>query len=290
MRYVVQYTGTEVGSTWEPQITLYDYAVSGAVCSNNISPRTDSTIDAPFPAVLEYEVPAFLADMGSVRNGTTEAYFTPPLTATDAVYTIWIGTNDLGVDAFLTDSQIAGFTLTDFSDCVFKVLDEIYASGARYFVVLNQAPLYLAPLYANDSSGGVGPNQYWADKPANHTAIEEQMKEYVTTINDVWKYQIPYESLVANRYPGANFAYFDVYSLMLDIYTNPTAYLNGTAPANVTGYEHHCNLNGTNCVLTTSPDSFLWFDELHKSEQVDRIIARNLVDILSGDSSYASYY
>lgn len=89
VRYVVQYTGTEIGSTFQPQLTLYDYAVSGAVCSNNISLRTFSAIHAPFPAVLEYEIPAFLADMQSDRNGTSEAYFTPALSAADAVYTIW---------------------------------------------------------------------------------------------------------------------------------------------------------------------------------------------------------
>lgn len=39
-RFVVQYTGHDTANgSWEPQLDLYDYAVSGAVCSNNISPR-----------------------------------------------------------------------------------------------------------------------------------------------------------------------------------------------------------------------------------------------------------
>lgn len=38
-RFVVQYSGNEGANGWEPQLDLYDYAVSGAVCSNNISPR-----------------------------------------------------------------------------------------------------------------------------------------------------------------------------------------------------------------------------------------------------------
>ena len=38
-RYVVQYTGQTSNGQWDPQITLYNYAVSGAVCSNNITPR-----------------------------------------------------------------------------------------------------------------------------------------------------------------------------------------------------------------------------------------------------------
>lgn len=53
--------------------------------------RTDTSINENLPSVLEYEIPAFLADKTSDRNRTTEAYFTPDLTATDAVYAMWIG-------------------------------------------------------------------------------------------------------------------------------------------------------------------------------------------------------
>lgn len=38
-RFVVQYTGAEQNGGWTPGLTLYDYAVSGAVCSNEITPR-----------------------------------------------------------------------------------------------------------------------------------------------------------------------------------------------------------------------------------------------------------
>src|ERR1700722_11107966 len=54
--------------------------------------------------------------------------------------------------------------------------------------------------------------------------------------------------------------------LQRDIYDNPTGYLNGSAPANVTGFVHHCNLTGQACVDEDggkSPDSSLWYDELH---------------------------
>lgn len=38
-RFVVQYTGSEQNGQWAPGLELYDYAVSGAVCSNEITPR-----------------------------------------------------------------------------------------------------------------------------------------------------------------------------------------------------------------------------------------------------------
>ncbi|KAK5091215.1 hypothetical protein LTR05_001396 [Lithohypha guttulata] len=244
-RFTVQYTGTTTNGIWIPQVDLYDYAVSGAVCSNNITPR------------------------------------------------LWIGTNDLGVGLFLTDAQIRGYTLTDYVECNFRVFDQLYASGGRYFVLFNDAPLQLAPLYANDTLNGTGSNQYWNPKPENHTAIAEKMHEYTTSVNTMFRYQAPYEMLIAGRYPDAHFAVFDVWQLLSDIYDNPTSYLNGSHPANVTGYEKHCNVNGTACTLMydgTSSDSFMWFDELHPSEQTDRIIARTFVDVLNGNSSYANYY
>lgn len=292
-RYVVQYTGDAVNNQWTPQITLYDYAVSGAVCSNEITPRTLSIINADFPSVLEYEVPAFMADKSSLRIGTTEPYFTPALTASNAVYAIWIGTNDLGVWAFLTDSQVPGKVLSDYTSCIYAALDQLYSSGGRNFVLFNNAPLQLAPLYANDSLGGVGPNGYWPQKPANKTQIAETMHEYTTSTNTIFKYQTPFEARIAQRYPGANFANFDVWRLISDIYDAPEQYLNGTQPANASGFERHCDLNRQNCVDEYgggSPDSFLWFDELHPSEQADRIIARNFVDVLNGNSSYATYW
>jgi phospholipase/lecithinase/hemolysin len=38
-RYVIQYTGETVNGKWDPHMALYNYAVSGAVCSNEITPR-----------------------------------------------------------------------------------------------------------------------------------------------------------------------------------------------------------------------------------------------------------
>lgn len=78
----------------------------------------------------------------------------------------------------------------------------------------------------------------------------------------------------------------------MDIYNDPTAYLNGSAPANVTGFERHCDLTGTVCTEFegNSPDSFLWYDELHPSEQTNRIIAKEFVQVLDGKSRYATYH
>ena len=133
-------------------------------------------------------------------------------------------------------------------------------------MLMNVIPLNLANLYSNASIGGTTLSHYWPDKPSNLTEISLKMEEFVTAADSIYKYETPFEALVANRYPGAKFALFDTWQLISDIYNNPTDYLNGSAPANATGYEYHCNVNGTDCYYTfdnTSPDSFLFFDQLH---------------------------
>ncbi|ETN36535.1 uncharacterized protein HMPREF1541_08813 [Cyphellophora europaea CBS 101466] len=299
-RYVVQYAGSNSANEWDPKLTLYNYAVSGAVCSNEITPRTFPAIKANFPSVLEYELPAFLADLPSTRNNTTPttAYFTPPLAPTSAAYALWIGTNDLGIWAFLTNSQVPGTTIPDYMSCVFSVLDGLYASGARAFVLMNAAPLHLAPLYANATLHGAGSNQYWPLKNAtNATQVAETMHEAVANVNALYRYRTPYEALVAKRYPGASFAVFDVGGLLEDVYTHPNEYLNGTEGADVQGFEHRCSEGEDGmwdrCELAFgggSPDSFMWYDELHPSTQTDRVIAREFLGVLDGGSRWAEYW
>lgn len=77
---------------------------------------------------------------------------------------------------------------------------------------------------------------------------------------------------------------------MTDIHTNPSTYLNGTAPLNVNGYVNHCNTTGMECVANSSPDSFLWYDELHPSEQTERVVAREFVSVVEGSSGWATYW
>lgn len=130
------------------------------------------------------------------------------------VYSFWIGTNDLGVDAFLTDSQVNGSTIEDYLDCVYDQVQRVYDNGARYFVLMNVVPLNLAPLYAVPSQGGVGANHYWEDKPSNITEISYRMMEQVVLVNAVYEYRTAFAAVINRRYPGAHFALMDVHGLV----------------------------------------------------------------------------
>lgn len=268
---------------------LYNYAVSGAVCSNQVSPRWFAAINAPFPDVAGYEVPAFIADSRHrPANGTK--FFSG--TAKDTVYAIWIGTNDLGNNAFLTDSQIKGKTLKDYVDCVYSTIDRLYKNGGRKFVLLNLAPLQLLPQYATPENGGLPATKFFTDKGSNITEISYRIYESVTTTNQIFAYRTPFETEIAEHWDDAKIVNFDVNSLITDIWTNPKNYLNGTAPANVTGVIYSCDPSGSKCkeVDRKDRDSFLWYDELHPSEQASRIVAREFVGVLGGKSKWAKYW
>jgi hypothetical protein len=53
---------------------------------------------------------------------------------------------------------------------------------------------------------------------------------------------------------------------------------------------HLCNLQGQNCTVPTSPDSYEWYDPLHPSEQTSRIVAREFSSVIGGKSKYATYW
>jgi hypothetical protein len=71
---------------------------------------------------------------------------------------------------------------------------------------------------------------------------------------------------------------------------HPQLYFNGTVPANVTSAVRKCVYpegGGTaNCTTATgaNKDSFMWYDELHPSEQTDRVLARVVADLVLGKS------
>ncbi|KAF2094055.1 GDSL lipase/acylhydrolase family protein [Rhizodiscina lignyota] len=264
-------------------VKLYNYAVSGAVCDNDLGSRFFASINGPFPDIKNYEMPAFYADVNFRYSNGTKALDIDP---SSTVYAMWIGTNDLGTDEFLTDSQVPGKTLVDYLDCVYDMIDKIYANpiNGRYLVLMNIAPLQLVPMYQLMNISGLDEGYQ------NATETHYRMWEQVALVNQAYEWRTMGEVMVKKRYPGMKIAVFDVNSLLTNIHDNPSQYLNGTAPANVTGYINHCNANGTDCMQQPSPDSYEWFDALHPSQQTDRIIAQEFLRVVEGKSNYAWYF
>ncbi|TFK50695.1 GDSL lipase/acylhydrolase [Heliocybe sulcata] len=257
------------GSAWPTYaaaygpFTLLPYAVSGATCSNNLTYR-------PVSPVMEGQVPLFIEE---VRNGSVQVRWE------DTAVTLWIGTNDVGVHELLTGGQRPGVTLVNTTRCAVDWVRVMYAYGARTFVFQNMLPLQLTPLYSASSY----PNRYWSLQ-RNATEWNVFMTEITTTSNALSRLML--ESL-APALPGAHIGIFDSYALFSAMHAEPSAYLNGTAPLNVTGCVNSCvfplnasvsDTSSARCTVAegSDRDSFLWYDELHPSEQSDRVVAREI--------------
>ncbi|OBZ65266.1 hypothetical protein A0H81_14749 [Grifola frondosa] len=224
--------------------SLFPFARSGATCSNNLT-------DRPYPSVFESQLPLYFTEK---QNGSLK------LSAEDTIYTLWIGTNDVGANALLTGSQMPGVTIVD---------------------TISYDPVQHTILYGADSY----PNLYWTAQ-RNTTEWSVFMTELVNSGNALSKLML---QALAPSLHGAHLGLFDSYGLISDIISHPQNYLNGTAPLNVTGAAHACVFKEGEstsdpgvCTIVTgaAADSFLWYDELHPSEQTDRVIAKEIADAI----------
>jgi len=251
-------------------VNLFPFARSGAPCSQTLTPR-------PFPAVVQDEIPAYLAE---VKNRSVS------VRSDDTLYTLWIGTNDMGPNTLLTGGVVNDANIVDVTECAIDWVKTLYKSGARNFLLQNMLPLERVPLYAADSY----PNRYWTG-PRNTTEWHLFMRELTYAGNGIAKLML--QALPASL-PGAHVGVFDSHGLFTDILDNPSQYLNGTAPFNTTGAVHACvfaesesTSDPGNCTdaIGDAKDSFVWYDELHPSEQSDRVVAREIANTILGKGS-----
>ncbi|TCD62320.1 hypothetical protein EIP91_007060 [Steccherinum ochraceum] len=251
---------------------LFPFARSGATCSNNITNR-------PFPSVFESQLPLFFAEKA---NGTLR------LNPTNTIFTLWIGTNDVGAGALITGNGVNGATIVDTVSCAINFVKTMYKSGFRNFLFQNMIPLQKTILYSADSY----PNRFWT-APRNTTEWSVTMTELTTGGNEIAKLML---QALPSTLPGAHIGLFDSHALFTDMLAHPQVYLNGTAPLNITGAVRSCvfpegadpsdtSLAACTIATGTDVDSFLWFDELHPSEQADRVVAREVTAAIQRKSS-----
>jgi hypothetical protein len=97
---------------------LFPFARAGAVCSQDITP-------IPFPDVnvVDTQLPAYFNSSLSSK-----------LDMSKTLFTIWIGTNDLGQLGLLIGHNTAGMTMIDTTACAVNWIKALYDKGARNFL------------------------------------------------------------------------------------------------------------------------------------------------------------
>ena len=130
-------------------VSVYDFAHSGATCSGKLTPRI-------YKPVLEAQVPEYTANVTTKSTGKPQQKTTyimskngtyVPLASKDTMYSIWIGTNDVGVGTLLTD-PLPEVSIVNTTACVFDWVQALYDQGARNFLIQN-----VSYLFANTNGG-----------------------------------------------------------------------------------------------------------------------------------------
>lgn len=101
-------------------LTLFAFAQAGAVCNQNLTPRSD------FPAVVQDQIPEYF-DALAAGNITGDA--------NNTLFTQWIGTNDVG--QLLTGAQAGDATVVETVACAVEWVKTMYDGGARNFLFQN---------------------------------------------------------------------------------------------------------------------------------------------------------
>jgi hypothetical protein len=112
---------------------LNNFAIAGATCNNASTPRW-------FPDVARDELGAFL-NYSQGKPAVLPPFFdlhpnkSMHLPAEETLYSLWIGTNDVG--QLISGLGAPGVSIVDTSRCAVDWISTLYKSGARKFLFQN---------------------------------------------------------------------------------------------------------------------------------------------------------
>jgi phospholipase/lecithinase/hemolysin len=273
------FTGARQWPRWVEEYangTLYPFASAGAVCSNNYTDR-----GSMFQPLMDYQVPMMAA--AASRSGVSRGL--PSSLSADTIVTVWIGANDLGVLLTSPNFTVNGtYTVANTAQCAVESVKALYDIGARNFLFMNVATLERTILYG--PNGTFYPNFYLTHE---HDGMQANLgiQLLIAQHNMLTLQGLGQLSAMLDR---AHIAYFDSYRLFFDIFRNPTGYLSGTPelvkPAASCVYPPNVDPMSMkpNCTLVPEEqlDSHFWYDELHFSEAVAKVIAKNVASVMAG--------
>ncbi|KAJ8077581.1 hypothetical protein PM082_002013 [Marasmius tenuissimus] len=256
--------------------TISNYAVGGSVCSNDLTPLFGN------PDVLTGQQAWFIEDHITEYGTPRQKLHLDPQSF---VVIIWVGTNDVGIHSILTSDTPTLVSLADVADCQLNSIRKMHKLGARKFILNSLIPLHQTRLYADSDEGTI----YWPD-PHNGTVWNKGVYNLVHSLNRMLNDGV--QNLNREWKGDGKVEWFDTYRFFEDVYNNPERYFNGSIPANVTGHCHQCPdphdwrlCDIGDCTLDQR-DSFMWWDELHPSEQTGRQLAREMNKKIAGKSVY----
>lgn len=163
-------------------IYTYNYAYGGAT--------TDAALVPPYtPTVLSY-----VDQVNQFLNGAGKKPASTPWTSSNALFSVWIGINDIGNTFWLSDRPAFSDTLLNAG---FAQVEKLYNTGARNFLFINVPAIYRSPLMLNQDQASRDleksviqmHNQKLAAKisafKASHTGVKTWLYDSDKTFNKI---------------------------------------------------------------------------------------------------------
>jgi phospholipase/lecithinase/hemolysin len=161
------------------------------------------------PDVIGGQTDWFIQDHVS-NNGTKHQKL--DMDPSEFVVIIFVGTNDVGVHSFVTDDQNPQLSLVDLAGCQLQTIRNLYALGARRFIVNSLIPLQLTQLFSNSSD----PTIYFPS-PHDGVAWNKRMFNFVHSLNAVIRSGV---AALSQEWRGtATVEIFNTYQLFEDMYS-----------------------------------------------------------------------
>ncbi|KAL4891770.1 GDSL lipase/esterase [Aspergillus ambiguus] len=207
-------------------ILNYNLAVGGATI--------DNTIMEGYPDDLVSQVGVFTDNYASKPASA-------PWTSSSAVFGVWIGVNDVGNAFWQTDAQTF---VPQLISRLGSLIQELYTSGARKFLVLNVPPTGRSPYFLDQGNATV-----------------QQHAAYLSVYNTQLKAMV--DGFKANH-TDVTAVLYDSWSFMTKVLDNPTEY--GFPDATC------INEDGTSCV---------WWNNYHPSAKYHELQSDDMKQVLT---------
>ncbi|MED6156794.1 hypothetical protein PIB30_017788 [Stylosanthes scabra] len=199
----------------------------------------------------------------------------------NSLFVISSGTNDMLFNAYLSPMRMMQFgSVSLYHDFLLQNLvvfiQKLYQVGARKIVVVGLPPIGCLPVQVTINS--VLPNPYWLQRMCKAERNMECQKYNA-------KLQFHIDSL-QTKLSETKLAYFDIYSPMWDMISNPNKYgfeqtLKGCCGTGLIEMGPICNLLDPTCV---DPSKYLFWDAVHLTEIGYKFLAE------SGIQNLLSYF
>lgn len=243
-------------------ILTYDLASGGATVDSDLIAPTLAGVESLKDQVESEFIPTY----------ASKPHFVP-WSATDTLFAVFIGIND--VQATYTEYAKGNWTRMDAALHEYAgLVDRLYRSGARNFLILNVPPLDKAPI--NKELGAKAVEEAWAGVAAWNRRLNTMAEDLTSKYHD---------SLVF---------VLDTNKLFDAILYNPRQFEQTRRLKNLTNY---CDsyADGTPTKDTFYPicgvpvSQYFWRNSLHVSYPVHEAVAGEIVNLLNSRSGATSY-